>query len=157
MVADRSAVAVLVENTGNVRLKPIAELVLIDPSGTEVTRVTIAMDSFYARDATLVEVPLATLLPPGAYTVNLSLEDPVEQVRAEVDVLPLVVEQVAVEAGPVVIPSIPEVLQAIGEGRVPAVVVIAVIIASLMLGVLVGFIILRIRRRSVRRARPQAR
>jgi hypothetical protein len=75
VTAGRSIVQIAVENTGNIRLKPIVGFTLVDSAGTEVSRATVQMDTFYAHTDTFVEVPLDTLLPPGNYAVGLTLDD----------------------------------------------------------------------------------
>ncbi len=155
MVADRSVVAVVLENTGNVRLKPAAEFVLLDVAGAEVSRASVPMDTFYAHTETLVEVPLAALLLPGTYAVRLSLEDAVQGVRADEAAIPLVIEAPPEPAGVVgLVPGLTEVIQAVREGRVPLPVGIAVLAGSLVLGILIGWLIVRLRLR--RRRRPTA-
>lgn len=90
VVAGRSFVSIDVHNTGNVRLKPAVEFVLRDASGTELSRSAFQMDTFFARTDTLVAVSLASLLPPGSYTIELALSD-AEQGVAASGVIPLVV------------------------------------------------------------------
>ena len=75
VAAERSVVAVEVSNTGDRRLTPSATIVLHDESGTRVSEATVAMDSFYARTTTKVEITLETALQPGRYTVDLTLHD----------------------------------------------------------------------------------
>ena len=170
VVADKSSVAVAVENTGNVRLKPVADLVLSDAAGAEVRTAQVPMDSFYAHTATQIEVPLSALLQPGHYTVRLVLADAAANVRAENDAIPL--EVVAVPSPAVAgaasagaesngspsagsaaggIPIAPEVVQAIRDTRVPVVVGVGVVAGGLLLGVLVGLLILALARRRQRR------
>ncbi|HUQ78658.1 MAG TPA: DUF916 domain-containing protein [Patescibacteria group bacterium] len=149
IVADKSVVAVEVENTGNVRLKPVADFVLVDRAGAEVSRASVPMDTFYAHTKTLVEVPLAALLQPGPYTVRLTLEDTAQTARAENLAIPLVVEKPpeppSVLEG--VVPGLTEVVQAVREGRIPLPVGIIVLVGSLMLGILIGWLIVVLRRR----------
>lgn len=154
VVIDKSTVAVAVENTGNVRLKPIADLVVRDASGSEVSRARVPMDTFYARTATLVEVPLAALLQPGGYTIHLILEDATAGVRVEEDALPFEVVEPPppVDENPIV-KGLTDVVQQAREGRLPLAVGVAVLAAGLLLGVLLGLLILAlVRRRRARRA-----
>jgi len=74
-VADRSSIAVAVDNTGNVKLKPSGEFVLWDAAGTEITRFPVVMDSVYAHTDTYAEVPFAERLLAGEYIADLSLTD----------------------------------------------------------------------------------
>ena len=75
VAAGRSIVQIAVENTGNIRLKPIVGFTLVDPAGTQISQATVQMDTFYAHTDAFVEVPLATLLAPGTYAVGLTLDD----------------------------------------------------------------------------------
>ena len=86
-----SVVSVAVENTGNIRLKPSVSFTLMNGSGNIVSGSTVVMDTFYAGTATLLEVPLAMLLAPGAYTVRLTLEDPAEGLPGIEVAIPLAV------------------------------------------------------------------
>ncbi len=82
IVAGRSVVTIDIQNSGNVRLKPTVAFVLRDAGRTEVSRSTFQMDTFFARTDTLVSVSLAALLPPGTYTIDLSLTDAPQDVAA---------------------------------------------------------------------------
>jgi len=153
IVAERSTVAVAVENTGNVRLKPVADLVLRDASGAEVSRAQVPMDSFYAGTTTLVEVPLAALLQPGRYTVGLILEDAVAGVRAEEVALPLEVVEPPSPPAPEnpIVKGFTDVIQQAQDGRLPLALGVAILAVGLVAGVLLGLLILALVRR--RRAR----
>jgi len=91
IVAGRSVVSIGVENTGNVRLKPLVTFALVDTTGTEISHSTMRMDTFYAHTRTSIEMQLAELLRPGTYTVRLTLEG-AEGVPAESGAITLVVE-----------------------------------------------------------------
>lgn len=73
LAAGTSIISFDVENTGNVRLRPEGEFVLFDGSGAELLRQTVAMDTFYPRSATLVEIPFTAPLEPGDYRASLVL------------------------------------------------------------------------------------
>jgi hypothetical protein len=152
VVTDRSVVAVALENSGNVRLKPVAGFVLLDAAGAEVSRASVPMDTFYAHTGTLVEIPLAALLQPGTYSVRLTLEDAAQDVRANEAAIPLVVEappEPDVVEG--LVPGLTEVIQAAREGRIPVPVGVAILAASLLAGVVIGWLVLVLwRRRPVR-------
>ncbi len=128
IVAGRSIVQIAVENTGNVRLKPIVGFTLVDPAGTEISHATIQMDTFYAHTNTFVEVPLATLLPPGTYEVGLTLDDAGQGAGTSRGAIALVVDApaVAVDGGGV-IPGLVDVITGGGGASltVPAVVLVA--------------------------------
>jgi hypothetical protein len=74
-VAEKSSVAVALQNTGNVKIKPNGLFTLFDETGLEISRYRIAMDSFYAGTDTFVEVPFAQRLNPGDYTATLELSE----------------------------------------------------------------------------------
>jgi len=60
---------------------------LVGATGNEVSHASVQMDTFYAHTATLVQVQLAVLLPPGAYTVRLTVEDSRQRMqKVEADV-----------------------------------------------------------------------
>ena len=151
VVAGRSVVSVAVENTGNVRLKPDVDLTLFDASGAEVSHASVQMDTFYARTDTFVEVPLASLLLPGTYTVRLGLVDPDSTVRADAGSLTFAVDAPVESAGPAgAVPGLTAVNQAPGDGRIslpvgPLEVAAAVSLAGFLAGVL--FFLARRRRR----------
>lgn len=90
IVAGRSVVTIAVHNTGNVRLKPMVAFLLRDASGTEISRSSFQMDTFFARTDTLVSVSLAALLPPGSYTIDLTLTDAAQGASAT-SLIPLTV------------------------------------------------------------------
>ncbi|MEA2639439.1 MAG: hypothetical protein QOF51_833 [Chloroflexota bacterium] len=74
-VADKSSIAVALQNTGNVQLTPRGQFTLFDHTGQPISSSPITMDSFYAGTATFVEVPLAQRLNPGDYTATLTLAE----------------------------------------------------------------------------------
>ncbi len=155
VVIDKSTVAVAVENTGNIRLKPVADLVVRDAAGAEISRAQVPMDTFYAHTATLVEVPLAALLQPGGYTIHLVLEDAATGVRVEEDALPFeVLEPPPPPAAEnPIVTGLTDVIQQAREGRLLLAVGVAIMAAGLVGGVLLGLLILAlVRRRRTRRA-----
>lgn len=91
VVAGRSILSVAVENSGNVRLQPLVDLTLLDGDGDQVSRASVQMDSFYAATDTFVEVPLATLLLPGEYSIEFVIEDASQGSRAS-GTIPLTVD-----------------------------------------------------------------
>lgn len=151
-VAGRSVVSVAVENTGNVRLKPDVDFTLFDASGTQVSHASVQMDTFYAHTDTFVEVPLASLLLPGTYTVRLGLVDPDSTVRADKGALTFVVDVPAESAGPAgAVPGLTAVNQAPGDGRISLPVAAVEGGAAVALGgVLAGLLFLALRRRRER-------
>jgi hypothetical protein len=96
VVAARSVVSVAVQNTGNVREKPLVTLVLFDAAGAQVSTASLQMDTFYAHTNTTVEIAEGTLLPPGEYTVTMTLVDAASGARANKAGIALVVDAPAV-------------------------------------------------------------
>ncbi len=151
IVAGTAKVAVAVENTGNVRLKPIVGFVLIDASGGEVGRARVAMDTFYAHTSTFVEVALTAIPAPGAYTVRLTLDDPAAGLASTPAAIALVVNPpppgLVVDPGLPGVTGVTEAARDAGEGLVSLPVAATVLVAGLGLGLVgIGFI-LRLRRR----------
>lgn len=87
-VGEHSIVTFEVENPGNVHLKPAGEFRLRDASGDDLTIAPVAMDSVYAGTGTLLEAPLAELLPEGDYCAELRLTDEETGATAETTCLP---------------------------------------------------------------------
>ncbi len=92
IVADRSTVSIAIANPGNVRLKPVVSFTLFDAAGARVSHATVPMDTVYAWTDTSIEVPLASLLEPGIYTIRLSLDDADQGAHADAAAIELVVE-----------------------------------------------------------------
>jgi hypothetical protein len=152
VVVGNSVVRVAIENTGNVRLKPIVEFTLLGPTGRQVSRATLQMDTFYAHTSTFVEFPLAALLLPGTYTVRLALDDAPERLHTEQDALAFVVEApVSTPAQVGVVPSLIAVIQG-GDGGPPVAIVLA-LLASIVLVVVAGLVVRRRRQRRLRLSR----
>lgn len=146
VVVDRSTVAVAVENTGNVRLKPVADLVIRDAAGVEVWRAAVPMDSFYAHTASLVEVPLASLLEPGQYTADLVLDEAANGVRVEREGIPF--EVLAPPPPPTQKPILIEIGDAIEQTtQLPVGVIVGLVALVVVLGLLALGLV---RRRSTR-------
>lgn len=99
LLADQSVVAVDVANPGNARLAPSGTMSIRDESGHLVHRSPIAMGSFYAHTSTRVEAPLPQQLPPGHYTVDLTLTNTEPAVRAVATELPLTIETPESDSG----------------------------------------------------------
>lgn len=101
-------IRVEVENTGNVLVKPMATLDLLQGE-TLLLSVDVQMDSFYAHTTSMIEVGLRDPLEPGDYTVRLTLET--EDLSLESGDLPLAVEapvedEVASEQGTIAITGV---------------------------------------------------
>jgi hypothetical protein len=146
IVAGRSTVKIAVENSGNVRLKPLVAFVLRDATQTEISRTTFPMDTFYARTDTSVAVPLGVLLPPGTYTIELNLSDAAQGIERAA-VISLVVDGVAPITvggeGPGSIPVGPG-----GTTQSLALVAIGLVITLAVLGL--GVVVLNRKRRPTR-------
>jgi hypothetical protein len=142
VVGGASTVKVAVENTGNVRLKPMISFTLFDPEGVQISQATLPMDTFYAETSTSVEFPLAALLLPGTYTVRLTLDDAAQSVHAAQAGIPLVVE--AAPDPPADIGSDPGLIgvsQSAGGG--PFGVVGILLVAGFLLAISIGWLVLR--------------
>jgi hypothetical protein len=137
-VAGRSVVSVAVDNSGNVRLKPLVGFELVDASGTQVSQASVQMDTFYAETSTFVEVQLASLLVPGAYTVRLTIEDSAHGMQALAAVIPLIVEPAAPVASAAggLVPGLTHVTQVDRHGPLPSLAFIGLL---LLAGVVLGF------------------
>lgn len=68
-------VLVAVTNTGNVHLSPVAELVLRDGEGNQVTDADFELGTIYTGTSTFVSVPLLQPLDVGEYQVSLTLTE----------------------------------------------------------------------------------
>jgi hypothetical protein len=148
VVAGRSVVSVAVENTGNVRLRPLVEFALVDASGTQVSESTVPMDTFYAHTNTFIEMPLSALLLPGRYTVRLTLDDAAQGVRVQSDAISLVVEAPTEPAtGEGDVPGPIKVIQNAGTGQVSLPVWSIGLAATLVLAIFVAWLARGPRRR----------
>ena len=155
VVAGRSVVSIAVENTGNVRLKPVVTFALLDATGAQVSQASVQMDTFYAHTKTFVEVSLAALLLPGAYAVRLSLDDLAQGVRADSAAISLIVDANAeAPTGGAVGTSPAGVRQNRGEGQVSlAGLGLALVVGLVLGGALAGLMILVVWRHSRPRTR----
>ena len=147
VLAGKSIVSVALENSGNVRLKPLIEFTLSDAADVPVSHASVAMDTFYAKTATFVEVPLTARLRPGKYTVRLMLEDPAEGLQSIEASIPLLVEEPP-PPPPVsgVAPGLTDVIQGLGEES-PLVVWGVLISGLLALGLVIVGVAAAVRRR----------
>ena len=156
VVAGRSIVSVAVENTGNVRLKPVVTFTLRDSAGALVSHASVQMDTFYAHTDTFVEIPLAALLLPGTYSVQLTLDDAPQSVQVNRAAIALVVEAPpapsAVQGG---IPALTEVSQTAAGGQLSLAWGLLLVAALVLGGLGIGLVTLVLRRR--RRARTSER
>ena len=154
IVAGRSIVSVAVENTGNVRLKPMVGFTLFDGAGRQISQASLRMDTFYAHTTTTVELPLASLLAPGAYTIRLSLDDAASGADALGAGIPLVIDALPEAIGPGNdTPGLIDVFGGVGDSQVPlvAIAIAAAVLFASTLAVLVGVQ----RRRRNRRTRAR--
>jgi len=74
-VGAESVVTFAIDNPGNVHLKPAGDFALFDAAGGELSAGPVTMDSVFAGTGTLLEAPLAELLPEGDYCAELRLVD----------------------------------------------------------------------------------
>jgi hypothetical protein len=156
VVAGRSVVAVAVENTGNVRLKPVVTFTLADAAGTKVSETRVRMDTFYAHTDSFVEVQLARLLLPGRYTVKLALDDADQDVRTDAASIDVVVEAPAETAGPDgVVPGLTDVIQNGDASPLAAPAWGVIFLGGSLFGcVAIGLIAIAVRRRPTKTSAP---
>jgi hypothetical protein len=88
VAGERSVVTFGIENPGNVHLKPAGSFRLLDAGRRELSAAELAMDSVYAGTSTVLEAPLADLLPAGDYCAELALSDPETGVTAAIECRP---------------------------------------------------------------------
>jgi hypothetical protein len=149
LAAQGPIVSVAVENTGNVRLKPVVTFALSDAAGVVVDRRSVSMDTFYAHTATFIEVPLAMALAPGGYTVRLSLSDVGEGVQAgDAGIALVVAEPPAIAPVDDGGPDVTQVLAALGDGSLAPLVIGSLVLGSLLLATAIGVVVVRRRRRT---------
>ncbi|HEX2221832.1 MAG TPA: hypothetical protein VHK06_04845 [Candidatus Limnocylindria bacterium] len=99
VAGERSVVTFEIENPGNVHLKPAGSFRLLDPGRSELSSAELAMDSVYAGTSTVLEAPLADLLPAGDYCAELRLSDPETGVTAAIECRPFSVTPPAADPG----------------------------------------------------------
>lgn len=75
VTAGFSVVTFEIDNPGNRHLRPAGEFRLFDAAGRELAAAPRSMDSVYAGTSTLLEAPMAELLPAGDYCAELRLTD----------------------------------------------------------------------------------
>ncbi|CAN5115772.1 hypothetical protein BH23CHL1_BH23CHL1_20880 [soil metagenome] len=158
MVAGQSVFSTEVMNTGNLHLVPNGGFTLTDAEGAEIASLPLTMAVVYAQTETLVEAALPELLPAGDYTVNLWLEDPEHDVRAESGALLVVVpELVAPEVVPAQDPA--AVTAPVVETQLAGIPTWALLVAipsAIILGALIAVgVVLGLRRRSKGANAPQ--
>jgi hypothetical protein len=156
VVAGRSIVSIAVANPGNVRLKPAVGFTLFNATGAQISQTSLQMDTFYARTDTSVEVPLAALLLPGAYTIRLSLDDPEQGARAEAAAIPLVVVAPVVTAqGEGAPPELAAVDQSAAPGPQRPPTELVAMVGALLATMVIGSLLLgRMRRREMPDSKP---
>ncbi len=144
VVAGKSILSVAVENTGNIRLKPLVDVTLSDAGGHQVSRASVQMDSFYAATDTLVEVPLAALLLPGEYSIEFEIDDAAQASRASRTIRLTVEAPVDAPPDDGVVPGPTDVSQG-ANGAFPLL-LIASLVAAVALGVILAWFLLPRRR-----------
>jgi hypothetical protein len=148
VVAGKSVVSVAVANTGNVRLKPLVEFVLLDAAANRISQASIQMDTFYAHTSTFVEISLAALLLPGTYSVRLTLDDTAQDVRADGAGLEFIVAAPPEQATqPGLVPGLTGVSQGAAGGQMSFPTWAVAFLAGLLVAVALGLGVLARRRR----------
>jgi hypothetical protein len=72
----RSVVAVAIDNTGDLRLRPSGSFGITTEAGDQVEARQVTMDSVYAHSSTWLEIVLDRPLAPGRYFANIDVADP---------------------------------------------------------------------------------
>lgn len=110
-----ASVLVNVENSGNIRLAPLATMVLTDANGEEITSGAIEMETFFPGTQANLEFALVRTLDPGEYHVEVALADAEHEVSAGPAELLMTIEEP--EGTPVAETSINIASVEITEGR----------------------------------------
>jgi len=77
-----AVIAINLQNTGDVRVRPEGTISLVDLEGNLVVSIPVNMESIYAHDETVLTVGTTEALPPGDYTVKVDLSDEETKVTA---------------------------------------------------------------------------
>jgi hypothetical protein len=80
-----SVLTFAIDNPGNVHLRPSGDFGLFDASGRQLSAGPVTMDSVYAGTDTLLEAPLAQMLPEGDYCAELRLVDDETGAAAQIE------------------------------------------------------------------------
>ena len=86
-----TTVSVDIANTGNVFVKPVGTVAIVNGAGEQMFEAPVAMGSIYTATSTQLQLLLATPLPEGEYTVRLDLKDANSEATAKTDALALAV------------------------------------------------------------------
>ncbi len=143
VVGGRSVVSVAVRNIGNVRLEPVARLSLFDAHGALLSKATVQVGTFYAATGALIEVPLAALLEPGIYSVDVTMDDAGQGATTERSGLTFVVTSPTADtATGGLLPGLTVAIENAGDGQISlpvwAFVVLAGLLTTAGLGWLIG-------------------
>jgi hypothetical protein len=141
----QSVITFVVDNPGNVHLRPAGDFAVFDASGQEVGAGPAVMDSVYAGTGTLFEAPLPTLLPEGDYCAVLRLADEATGAADETDCLSFRVGPAPTEAANPASAPLPAWLPSTDVIRTAAPLVLLGLV--LVLAMLVSVIVRRRRRR----------
>jgi len=74
-VATGLQIAIPLENTGDVRVRPQGDVALVGPDGKRIASFPVQMQSIYAHDKTTLTLAAPGNFPPGKYSVTVSLKD----------------------------------------------------------------------------------
>lgn len=155
VVGGTSTVSIAVSNTGNVRLKPTVAFTLFDASGVRVSQATLQMGTSYAQTSTAVEFPLAALLAPGSYTVELSLADALQGVAIDKAGIPLLVDVLPTPPSEVgIVPGLIDVVQGAAGGSWALAILACLVSAGIVCALACVEIVRRRRRHATDKARP---
>jgi hypothetical protein len=98
------SLVIAVSNPGNVFLNPAGTVTMTSAAGDPVLSSPIVMGPVYAHTDTTLELPIPTVLDPGAYEVSVALEDEQTGASAERSGVAVDVAPPAAEATPMANP-----------------------------------------------------
>ena len=81
-VDEHDIIIVLLSNTGDESIQARGDFTLTDSEGNEVAQIEVTTGAVHPESSSVLSVPVNVVLEPGRYTVTLTLEDHIRQVRA---------------------------------------------------------------------------
>lgn len=90
---DAYVLSVVIQNTGDIRVRPEGEVRLLDSSGALLASLPVAMDSVYARESTVLKVSAPASVGTGPFGVDVLLADPESSAVASGQARDLMAEQ----------------------------------------------------------------
>jgi hypothetical protein len=77
-----TVIAIELNNTGDVRVRPQGDIRLVDADGKPAVSIPVEMESIYAHDGTTLTVGTTQAMPPGDYTIEVDLSDKETKTKA---------------------------------------------------------------------------